>query len=43
MGACPACAAENAATAKFCSECGGALGVATACLAEADEIVAAAS
>ena len=28
MGACPACAAENAATAKFCSECGSALGVA---------------
>ena len=28
MGACPACGAENAATAKFCSECGSALGVA---------------
>ena len=25
MGACPACGTENAATAKFCSECGAAL------------------
>ncbi|HKX48472.1 MAG TPA: adenylate/guanylate cyclase domain-containing protein [Gaiellaceae bacterium] len=30
MAACPSCGSENAATAKFCSECGTALGVAAA-------------